>query len=48
MVFECAANFGASAIVTHNVRDFAHAELTGYGIETLTPREMLQKIRRKQ
>ena len=46
MVFECAANFGAEAIVTHNVRDFRNPELRGYGIEILRPGEFLQRIRR--
>jgi putative PIN family toxin of toxin-antitoxin system len=44
MVFECAANFGADAIVTHNVRDFAGPELRGYGIEALTPGAFLRRI----
>lgn len=46
MVFECAANFGAEAIVTHNVRDFRNPELRGYGINILTPGEFLRRIRR--
>lgn len=46
MVFECAANFGAEAIVTHNVRDFRDPELKGYGIEILKPGEFLRRIRR--
>lgn len=48
MVFECAANFRASAIVTHNIRDFKNAELRGYGIEIMTPSQMLQRIRSKK
>jgi predicted nucleic acid-binding protein len=47
MVFECAANFGAEAIVTHNVRDFTQPELRGYGIEILKPGEFLRRIRRQ-
>ncbi len=47
MVFECAANFGAEAIITHNVRDFRQPELKGYGIEILKPDEFLQRIRRQ-
>jgi putative PIN family toxin of toxin-antitoxin system len=47
MVFECAANFGAEAIITHNVRDFAHPELKGYGIEIFKPGEFLRRIRRQ-
>lgn len=46
MVFECAANFGARAIVTHNIRDFRHTELRGYGFELLTPGELLKRMRR--
>ena len=44
MVFECAANFGANVIVTHNTRDFASPELRGYGIEILTPGAFLRRI----
>lgn len=47
MVFECAANFGAEAIITHNVRDFRQPELKGYGISILKPDEFLQRIRRQ-
>lgn len=46
MVFECAANFGAEAIVTHNVKDFRTPELRGYGIEILKPGDFLRSIRR--
>jgi putative PIN family toxin of toxin-antitoxin system len=46
MVFECAANYGADAIVTHNVRDFRNPELRGYGIEFIKPKDFLQQIRR--
>lgn len=46
MVFECAANFGSDAIVTHNVRDFRTPELKGYGIDVLRPGEFLRRIRR--
>ena len=44
MVFECAANFDAETIVTHNVKDFRNAELK-YPIEVLTPGEFLHRIR---
>jgi len=47
MVFECAANFGAEAIITHNVRDFLRPELKGYDIKILKPDEFLQRIRRQ-
>jgi putative PIN family toxin of toxin-antitoxin system len=45
MVFECAANFDASAIVTHNVRDFTAPELATYDIEVLAPGELIKRIR---
>ena len=47
MVFEAAANFSAEAIVTYNVKDFAHPELKGYGIEILKPGDLLRRIRRR-
>jgi len=45
MVLECAASFGAEAIVTHNVKDFRRPELRGYGIEILRPGEFLRRMR---
>ncbi|MEJ2053091.1 MAG: putative toxin-antitoxin system toxin component, PIN family [Calditrichaceae bacterium] len=47
MVFECAANFGASTIITHNIKDFMNPELHDYGIDILTPRDFLLTIRSK-
>jgi putative PIN family toxin of toxin-antitoxin system len=47
MVFECAANFQAKVIVTHNIKDFLNPELKGYGIEPITPGEFIHKVRRK-
>jgi putative PIN family toxin of toxin-antitoxin system len=47
MVFECAANFGASVIITHNIRDFINPELRDYGIDISTPRDFLLMIRSK-
>jgi len=44
MVFECAANFGADVIVTHNVRDFKSPEVRGYDIEILRPGEFLRRL----
>ena len=44
MIFECAANFDAEIIVTHNVRDFRNTELK-YPIEVLTPGDFLRRIR---
>jgi predicted nucleic acid-binding protein len=46
MVFECAANFGAETIVTHNVKDFRDPKLRGHDIEILRPGEFLRRIRR--
>ena len=37
LVFECAANFQADAIVTPNIRDFHDPELKGYDIDILSP-----------
>ena len=45
MVFECAANFGAPAIITHNVKDFLRPELGSYEIEILTPGQFIRKLR---
>ena len=44
MVFECAANFGASAIVTYNVRDFLNPELKGYAIDAIRPGRFLELL----
>lgn len=44
MVFECAANFGASTIITHNIKDFLNPELAAYEIEILTPGEFIKII----
>lgn len=44
MVFECAANFDAESIVTHNVKDFMNPELR-YPIEVVTPGEFLRRIK---
>lgn len=46
MVFECAANFGAESIITHNVKDFRAPELREYAIKILSPSEFLRHIRR--
>jgi len=46
MVFECAANFGASTIVTHNVHDFSAGDLGAYELEIMTPGEFVRKLRR--
>jgi putative PIN family toxin of toxin-antitoxin system len=46
MVLEAAINGQAEAIVTHNRRDFEGAA-GRFGIEVLTPAEVLEQIRRK-
>ena len=48
MVFECAANFGASAIITHNVQDFLNSELESYEIDIVTPEQFISNIRRHE
>jgi putative PIN family toxin of toxin-antitoxin system len=47
MVFECAANYGAEYIVTHNVRDFSDPELRGYAIEAVEPGRFIDILRRE-
>ena len=42
MVFECAANFGASTIITHNIKDFLNPELATYEIQILTPGDFIK------
>ena len=44
MVFKSAANFGASTILTHNIKDFLNPELAAYEIEILTPGEFIKII----
>ncbi|MGD0522147.1 MAG: putative toxin-antitoxin system toxin component, PIN family [Terracidiphilus sp.] len=46
MVLEAAINGQAEAIVTHNRRDFERAAQR-FGIEVLSPAELLEQIRRK-
>ena len=41
MVFECAANFSADAIITHNVSDFVGGDLGPYAIDITTPRDLV-------
>ncbi len=45
LVFECAAHFGASYIVTHNVRDFAHPQVRGYSVQAVRPSEFLEILK---
>jgi putative PIN family toxin of toxin-antitoxin system len=44
MILEAALNGGATAIVTHNFKDFG-AATTQFGIAVLTPQEALKRIR---
>jgi predicted nucleic acid-binding protein len=44
MVFECAANYAAEFIVTHNVRDFLNADLAPYRFEIITPQKFLHEV----
>ena len=46
MVLEAAINGQAEAIVTHNRRDFEQA-VHRFGIEVLSPAELLEQIKRK-
>ena len=45
MVFECAANYDADYIVTHNVKDFFSSELGKYRFEIIKPQQFLEIIR---
>ena len=47
MVFECAANFNAEAIITHNVGDFTDAELI-YPIQIMRPGKFIRRVRSEQ
>jgi predicted nucleic acid-binding protein len=44
MVFECAANYNADFIITHNVKDFLRADLAPYKFEIITPQIFLQEF----
>lgn len=45
MVFECAANYGASHIVTFNIKDFENAELKTYHVKAITPGELWETLK---
>ncbi|MGH1365359.1 MAG: putative toxin-antitoxin system toxin component, PIN family [Calditrichia bacterium] len=45
MVFECAVNFNANAIVTHNIKDFVRGDLSPYAIDIITPQQFLKEVR---
>jgi len=44
MVFECAANYNADYIVTHNVTDFQKGDLAPYYFEIITPKFFLKEV----
>jgi predicted nucleic acid-binding protein len=44
MVFECAANYDADFLVTHNVRDFRNADLAPYRFKIITPQKFLYEV----
>jgi putative PIN family toxin of toxin-antitoxin system len=44
MVFECAANYNAEYIVTHNVVDFRKGDLAPYSFEIITPQIFLKEV----
>lgn len=44
-VFECAAHYGASYLVTHNVRDFANPQIIGYNVQIITPGAFLKLLK---
>lgn len=44
MVFECAANYNADFLVTHNIKDFRGADLAPYRFDIITPQQFLQKV----
>jgi len=46
-VFECAAHFGASYIVTHNIRDFLSPQVRGYSVQPVRPGEFLEMLRKE-
>ena len=45
-VFECAAHFNATFIVTHNLRDFQNSEIRGYSVEAIAPGAFLELLNR--
>ena len=46
-VFECAAHFGATYIVTHNVRDFQSPQIRGYSVQPIRPGEFLEVLEKE-
>lgn len=44
MVFECAANYSADYIITHNISDFQKGELAPYYFEIVPPKLFLMEV----
>jgi predicted nucleic acid-binding protein len=44
LVFECAANYNADFLVTHNVRDFLNADLAPYRFRIITPQKFPYEV----
>jgi len=44
MVFECAVNYNARYIVTHNLTDFQTGDLASYLVEIITPQTFLREV----
>ena len=44
MVFECAVNFNADSIVTHNMKDFVRGDLSPYAVNVITPQQFLREV----
>ncbi len=44
MVFECAANYNADYIVTHNIADFRKGDLAPYHFIIITPQIFLKEV----
>ena len=44
MVFECAANYNADDIVTHNIADFRKSELAPYHFIVISPQIFLKEV----
>jgi len=44
MVFECAVNYNANFIVTHNISDFRIGDLAPYNFDIITPKYFLKEV----
>ncbi|RME01930.1 MAG: putative toxin-antitoxin system toxin component, PIN family [Calditrichaeota bacterium] len=43
-VFECAVNYNAEYLVTHNISDFLKADLAPYKLNIITPQKFLREV----